>query len=122
MAADRTLSSAAITVTNPPAGEWFIEAIGYKPSSNMTLVARCTPGAATIASASNTATAATFAIDLTNGARVSIYSATNLLPAGGHFNWILRSNAAVVVGGKVNLNFITNAPGQIIAVGKPLDF
>ena len=112
----------SIGITNPPAGEWFIEAYGYEPSSNMTLVARCTPGAATIASASNTATNATFATDLTNGARVSIYSATNLLPAGGHFNWILRSNAAVVVGGKVNLNFITNAPGQIIAVGKPLDF
>ena len=112
----------SIGITNPPAGEWFIEAYGYTASSNMTLVAKCTPGAATIASASNSATAATFALDLTNGARVSIYSATNLLPAGGHFNWILRSNAAVVVGGKVNLNFITNAPGQIIAVGKPLDF
>lgn len=111
-----------ISITNPAAGEWFIEAYGYEACSNMTIVAKCTPGAATIASASNSATAATFALDLTNGARVSIYSATNLLPAGGHFNWILRSNAAVVVGGKVNLNFITNAPGQIIAVGKPLDF
>lgn len=112
----------AIGIVNPPAGEWFIEAYGYEASSNMTLVATCTPGAATIASASNTATAATFALDLTNGAHVSIYSATNLLPAGGHFNWILRSNAATVVDGKVNLNLITNAPGQIIAVGKPLDF
>ena len=112
----------SISITNPPAGEWFIEALGWEASSNMTIVARCTPGAATIASASNTATAATFALDLTNGAHVSIYSATNLLPAGGHFNWILRSNAAVVVGGKVHLNLITNAPGQIIAVGKPLDF
>ena len=87
----------------------------------MTLRATYTPGGSTIAAATGTATAATFAVDLTNGARVSIYSATNYLPTG-HWNWALRSNAATVVNGKVNLNLISNAPGQIITVGKPLDF
>ena len=112
----------SILIDDPPAGEWFIEAYGYEPSSNMTLVATCTPGAATIAAASTTATRATFAIDLTNGARVSIYSATNLLPAGGHLTWVLRSNLATVVDGKVSVALATNAPGQLISVGKPLDF
>ncbi len=111
-----------ISITNPAPGEWFIEAYGYEASSNMTLVATCTPGAATIASASNSATNATFSVDLTNGARVSIYSATNLLPAGGHLTWTLRSNAATVVNGQVALPLFTNVPGQIISVGKPLDF
>ncbi len=111
----------SIDVVNPPANDWFIQVYGYEASSNLTLVATCTPGAATIGSASNTATNATFSLDLTNGARVSIYSATNLLPAG-HWHWALRSNAATVVNGKVNLNLISNAPGQIISIGKPLDF
>lgn len=110
----------AVTVTNPPAGDWFIQVYGYDPSSNMTLRATATPGGATVGAISNTATTATFALDLTNNARVSIYSATNLLPTG-HLNWTLRSNAATVVNGKVNLNLISNAPGQIISVGKPLD-
>lgn len=110
-----------IRIANPPAGEWFIQVYGYDPSSNMTLQATYTPGAATIVAASNTATAASFAVDLTNGARVSVYSATNLLPAGGHLDWQLRSNNAVVVNGRVSVNLRTNAPGELISVGRPLD-
>ena len=116
-----TNSIETISITDPPAGEWFIQVYGYDPSSNMTLRATFTPGGSTIAAATGTAAAATFAVDLTNGARVSIYSATNHLPTG-HWNWALRSNAATVVNGKVSLNLISNAPGQIISVGKPLDF
>ncbi len=112
----------AVGVTNPPANDWFIQVYGYDPSSNMTLRATYKPGGAVIGNLSNTAASATFALDLlTNGARVSIYSATNLLPTG-HLNWALRSNAATVVNGKVLLNLISNAPGQIISVGRPLDF
>ena len=59
-------------------------------------------------------------MDLTNGARVAIYSATNLLPTG-HLSWALRSNNAVVANGKVNLN-LSGASNQLISVGRPLDF
>lgn len=110
-----------ISINNPPAGDWFVQVWGYDPSSNMTLRATYTPGAALIGAASNSATAASFAVNLTNGARVSIYSATNLVPAGGHLGWQLRSNNAVVVNGKVSVNLRTNAPGELISVGRPLD-
>ena len=110
----------SIDVSQPPAGDWFIQVYAYDPSSNLTLRATATPGGATIGASSSTASSASFSLDLTNGARVSIYSATNLLPSG-HLNWTLRSNAATVVNGKVNLNLLPGAPGQLISVGKPLD-
>lgn len=114
-------NSESIVITNPVSGEWFIEPYGYSPSSNFAVRATYTPGAATIGSASNTATQATFALDLTNGAHVSIYAATNLLDTG-HLNWVLRSNAATIVNGKVSVQRTPSAPGEIISVGKPLDF
>lgn len=110
-----------ISIDNPSAGDWFVQVWGYDPSSNMTLRATCTPGAALIGAVSNSATAASFAVDLTNGARVSIYSTTNLVPADGHLDWQLRSNNAVVVNGTVRVNLRTNAVGELISVGRPLD-
>jgi len=113
-------NSETISIDDPAAGEWFFSVYGYEASSNMTLRATCTPGAALIGAASNTPAVATFAVDLTNGARVAIYSATNLLPTG-HLSWALRSNNAVVANGKVNLN-LSGASNQLISVGRPLDF
>ena len=111
----------AIDVVGPPAGEWFIQVYGYETSYDLTLQATYSPGAATIGAASNAASQAAFAIDLTNNARVSIYSATNFLPTG-HWNWAVRSNAAKVVNGQVFLELNPAAAGQIISVGRPLDF
>ena len=115
-------NSESISVDNPAAGEWFIEPYGYAPSSNFTVRATYTPGATLVGAASNTATTATFTLGLaTNGAHVSIYAATNLLDTG-HLNWVLRSNAATIVDGKVSVQRTPSAPGEIISVGKPLDF
>ena len=108
-------------VADPAAGDWFIKVNAYETSANLTLRATYAPGGATVGATSNTATNATFTLDLTNGARVSVYAATNCL-ASGHWNWTLRSNAATVVNGKVVVNLNTNAPGQVLAVGRPLDF
>ena len=102
-------------VANPPAGDWFIKVNGYYDSANMTLRATYAPGAATIGAMSNLLANATFAVGLTNGARVPIYSATNF--GTNRFNWILRSNA-VVAGGQV-VFALSNAPNQAIAVGRP---
>ena len=107
----------AIDVADPPAGDWFIQVYGYEPSSNLTLRATCTPGAATVGALSNLYTNAYFAVDLTNGARVNVYSATNF--GTNRFNWIVRSNAATVVDGRVRLHLFSNAPNQIISVGRP---
>lgn len=110
-----------IVVANPDPGEWFIQCYGYNPSSSMTLLATLGPGAATIGTISNAATSSSLDVDLTNGARIAIYSATNVL-ANGHWNWVLASNAATVVQGKVTLNIGSNLPSQVISVGRPLDF
>ena len=109
-----------IAIPNPAAGEWFIEPYGYEASSNFTVCATYTPGAATIASAAHTLTNATFAIDLTNGARVTIYSATNL--TGKRWNWVARSNNAVVVNGQVRVNVNSNWARQVLSVGRPPGF
>ena len=104
-----------IDVADPPAGDWFIQVYGYEASANMALRATYTPGAATVGAFSNLSANAYFAVDLTNGARVSIYSATNF--GTNRFNWILRSNA-VVANGKV-VFALSNAPNQAVSVGRP---
>lgn len=111
----------AINIPNPPAGEWFIQVYAYEPSADLTLRATYSPGGATIGTVSNVASQAVCTVDLTNDARVSIYSATNFL-ATGHWNWAVRSNAAKVVNGKVVLDLNPATAGQIISVGRPLDF
>ena len=109
----------AVDVADPPAGDWFIQVYGYDPSANLTLRATYAPGAATVGTLSNLYTNAYFAVDLTNGARVNVYSATNF--GTNRFNWIVRSNAATVVNGRVRLNLFPDAPNQIITVGRPQD-